>query len=50
MGLNGMRPDYEIPDYLKDIVDPWTGYVDSVKLSERIRELEVALYSQRMMR
>jgi len=50
MGMNGMRQNAQIPSYLKDIVDSTTGYVDNVKLTERIRILEQGLYSQRMMR
>ena len=49
MGLDGKRPDAEIPSYLQDIVDP-DGYVDSTKLTTHLRELEQGIYSQRMMR
>ncbi|MBI5410302.1 MAG: ATP-binding protein [Nitrospirae bacterium] len=50
MGFNGKRSDAEIPEYLVNIVDPNTGYVDSARLNERIRALEQVLYSQKMMR
>ncbi|MEW6418371.1 MAG: ATP-binding protein [Nitrospirota bacterium] len=49
MTFNGKRPDAEIPSYLQEIVDP-DGYVDSSKLSARIRELEQVLYAQKIMR
>jgi len=50
MTLKGKRPVSEIPAYLQNIVDKVTGYVDSTRLAERIRELENAMYSQKMMR
>uniref|UniRef100_A0A7C3WV81 Uncharacterized AAA domain-containing protein ycf46 n=1 Tax=Dictyoglomus turgidum TaxID=513050 RepID=A0A7C3WV81_9BACT len=48
MSFNGKRPDAEIPSYLQEIVDP-DGYLDTSKLSARIRELEQVLFSQKMM-
>jgi len=50
MSLRGKRQNAEIPGYLIDIVDKETGYVDSQRLSERIRQLEQAIFRQKMMR
>jgi len=50
MSLSGKRPNAQIPAYLEGIVDAETGHVDAAKLSERIRALERALYTQKAMR
>lgn len=46
MGMNGKRSDAEIPEYLIDMVDRETGYLDNTKMSERMRILENALYGR----
>jgi AAA+ superfamily predicted ATPase len=50
MSFNGLRKNAQIPAYLQTIVDIDTGYVDTKKLSERIRTLEQELYHKRMTR
>ncbi len=50
MSLDGKRKDAEIPSYLEHIVDKSTGKVDIMKLSQRIRELQQAIYQQKAMR
>lgn len=50
MSLSGKRPNAQIPDYLESIVDAETGHIDAAKLSEQIRTLEHALYTQKAMR
>lgn len=47
---HGRRPGSEIPEYLAALVNPATGAVDTQKLDDRIRELERALYADRLRR
>lgn len=44
------RKDTPIPSYLDNIVDPSTGFVNDLKLMDRIRDLEDRLLHQRMRR
>jgi SpoVK/Ycf46/Vps4 family AAA+-type ATPase len=46
----GFRKDAQLPAYLEDIVDKTTGDLDTTRLNDKIRQLQITLQGDRILR